>query len=330
MRPFFHAFLLFLSLPASLLAQVRFNGYHYVPLAEVARQSGLAVQLEGDKASLRRGSLRVDFPLHKRYFFLGGRKVALGLPVGKSVSGLCVAKADIQETLRPLLRPYHVQTPPPSLFTIVIDAGHGGKDSGAHQNGLSEKDFTLKLALALADVLKKKGFRVYLTRSKDKFVSLSERSRFSNRHGADLFISLHFNSASTTAEGIETYTLTPKRLPSSSSKTLHKSLIKQVNRTGDSYQPYGAIVGFLIQDGLIRHTQAVDRGLKYARFAVLTRTQAPAVLIEGGFLTHSEEAKRIQSSVYQEQLLNGILDGLSRYARVLKKARTQRGLTGNR
>ena len=130
----------------------------------------------------------------------------------------CVSSLDLQATIRPILFPQRNRAGT-SLKTICLDPGHGGKDTGGVSGKHLEKRYTLSLAKALAGQLRAAGFKVLLTRTKDKFIELEDRPAFANQHRADLFISLHFNvNPRGQASGVEVYCLTPAMTSSTNAR----------------------------------------------------------------------------------------------------------------
>jgi len=175
-----------------------------------------------------------------------------------------------------------------SNYRVFIDAGHGGKDSGASANGLEEKDLNLKIALKVQRILQAQGIEVVMSRTTDKFLELREISSLANNSGADAFASIHINSATTTAAyGIETFYY-PNRMDS---KPLADSVQKQ----------------------LISSTGAYDRGVKTADFHVVRETKMPSILAECGFISNKSEAIKMSTNSYQELLASGIANGINNY-----------------
>ena len=196
--------------------------------------------------------------------------------------------------------------------TVILDPGHGGGDSGTRsaQNDL-EKAYALDWALRIERLLTNAGWKVFLTRRADVDVSITERVAFADRVRADLFVSLHFNSTfpQTGPSGIETYCLTPGRMPS----TLVRGYADDdralfPNNAFDSLNMQWA---FRIHRSLLAQTQARDDGIKRARFmGVLRHQNRPAVLVEGGFLSNPHDAANIQSGAYRELLARAVADAL--------------------
>lgn len=169
---------------------------------------------------------------------------------------------------------------------IYLDAGHGGKDSGAvGQRGTREKDFTLDIAKRCAVYAVRIGHNAILTRNADVFLELAERANIANRASADLFISIHCNSADTIqANGIETFYYT------GSSK-------------GKEYATK-------VQSKLVKVTGLRDRGVKEANFAVLRHTKMPGILIECGFISNNEEELLLMSEEYRDKVAKCIVESI--------------------
>jgi N-acetylmuramoyl-L-alanine amidase len=218
--------------------------------------------------------------------------------------------------------------------TVVIDAGHGGKDSGAvGPHRIYEKNISLGIARILYKELKAKGFKVYLTRHKDKFVSLRERTKLANKKKADMFISIHANatikSKASTAKGIETYFLSParseraKRVAAKENKgDVHSMsyaskdiLLTLLNRSKITSSQKMAID---IQSHMLyklrkSYNGIVDGGVREGPFWVLVGAQMPSVLIEVGYVSHPTESRRISSLTFQKRIAKGMADGVVSY-----------------
>ena len=218
--------------------------------------------------------------------------------------------------------------------TIVIDPGHGGKDPGAIGfSGLQEKDIVLKVAKKVADILKKESpYTVILTRDRDVFIPLEERTAIANTKEADLFVSIHANSApNKKAKGIETYYLSlattreemraAARENAASAKQLSdlqtilqdlmkNSKIEESAKLADSVQQ-------LMVDGLNKNYQVNNLGVKKAPFIVLIGAQMPAILTEIAFISNKDEEKRLRNDNYQYALARQIVAGVKHYVKNL-------------
>jgi N-acetylmuramoyl-L-alanine amidase len=214
---------------------------------------------------------------------------------------------DLQRNLEPLL------SDPPLTFDtnriIVIDPGHGGSNTGTRSvlDGRFEKEFTLDWAKRLAPLLATNGWQVFLTRTDDVYVANSDRAVFADAHHADLFISLHFNSAAPDQKqaGLETYCLTPTGMSSTLIRGYND--FWSDNYSNNGFDAENLQLAVRLHAALLRTAGLEDRGVRRARFmAVLDGQHCPAVLIEGGYLSNPHEAKLIESPEFRQKLAEAI------------------------
>lgn len=217
---------------------------------------------------------------------------------------------DLEKNIEPLIEP--TALPAAGRRVIVLDPGHGGENTGTRSvlDGALEKDFTLDWARRLQRLLTDEGWQVFLTRAEDRDVSLSNRVAFTEAHHADLFISLHFNSAAPSQEqhGLETYCLTPAGMPS----TLTRGYEDDVSSVfpNNSFDGENLEFAFLLHSSLLPVVGA-DRGIRRARFlGVLRGQRCPAILIEGGYLSNPDEARRIADPNYREKMAEAVAGAL--------------------
>jgi N-acetylmuramoyl-L-alanine amidase len=180
--------------------------------------------------------------------------------------------------------------------TIVIDAGHGGKDPGAiSSNGTQEKVVNLQIALKVQRLLEDLGFNVIMTRTDDTFVDLYERANIANRNNADLFVSIHHNSTLNKAvQGLE---------------ILYCPRGSGVGKTADQYP-----LAEIISKSILQSTGGIDRGIiQRPGLVVIRETKMPAVLVEVGYLSNAEEEARIINDGYQNKVAQGIISGIQNY-----------------
>ena len=233
-------------------------------------------------------------------------------------------------------------------FTVVIDAGHGGKDPGAvSANGkIYEKNVTLNVALMVGETIKKKHpeVKVLYTRDTDVFVGLNDRARLANRANADLFISIHTNAAKNrSAIGAETYTLGIEEARTERNLEIAKrenGVIlfeenhekKYANFNPNSPESY-IIFEFMqsefvkesihiaqyVQSNLTAEANRHDRGVRQAGFLVLHATSMPSILVELGYISNNEEAKYLASDAGQKKLSNCISSAFDKYYADLNK-----------
>ncbi len=221
---------------------------------------------------------------------------------------------------------------------IVIDPGHGGRDPGARsKDGLLEKDITLKVAKRLAAQLTEElGCKVVLTRDRDVFVPLEERTAIANTTGGDLFISIHVNAAPTKrARGIETYILDLARTKESmqvaarenASTTKQMSDLQTILMDLMQHTKVNESVKLAeyVQESMIRglsrkYRKVVDLGVKRAPFIVLIGAEMPAILAEISFISNPTEAKRLRNKAYLNDVSRQLTAGISRYVNDLNLA----------
>lgn len=194
-------------------------------------------------------------------------------------------------------------------WTIVIDPGHGGIDSGAVGFGLCEKDINLAIALRLEEKLKAEGYTVLMTRRTDIYLGpnggtledLATRAALANDNNADLFVSIHQNSGVFTAKGIETYYQEAASAPSNNG-------VDQKWRIAESGE-----LAFDVQKNLINQTGFYDRGVKNANFHVIRQTKMPAILVEGGFISNQSDAANMGTATHQNRMAEAIRLGVNTY-----------------
>jgi len=219
---------------------------------------------------------------------------------------------DLQKSLAPFL------CGAPAAYgtnrVIVIDPGHGGIEAGTISvtDRRPEKEFTLDWARRLQPLLEQEGWRVFLTRTNDVVMALSNRVTVAENRHADVFISLHFNAeveGQHKAAGLATFCLTPVGLPSNVTRGF-PDLLNQ-GFLNNSFDTQNVRLAEQLQRSLLRATGLEDRGVNRARFiAVLRGQRRPSVLIEGGFLSNPREAKRIASPDFRQKLAEAVAAAL--------------------
>ena len=207
---------------------------------------------------------------------------------------------------------------------VVIDPGHGGWDTGAVAQGVREKDLNLDVGLRVAKALEARGLRTKLTRDDDRFIPLSGRARIANALPGAIFVSIHFNDApsegrsASRANGIETFYSEFKEAPPLGVWTLASLLGGKDPALPGPTDPARAIsegrnLADSIQASLVNGTAAIDRGIKERSLYVTRRVQGPAVLVEGGFVSHPAEARLLGDPNYRQRLAESIAGGIVKY-----------------
>lgn len=208
---------------------------------------------------------------------------------------------------------------PGGSVAVILDPGHGGADSGAVAQGMVEKDLNLDVARRVAQALRLRGVVVRMTREDDRFVSLAGRVTMGNAAAGAIFVSIHFNDspASAAATGIETY-YSQTRETGPASRWMWASLLGGAPGRPGEAAPADCVreserLAHCIQGALVAGTAAADRGIKERALYVTRRVLAPAVLVEGGFVSHPAEARRLGDPEYRRHLAKFIADGILNY-----------------
>lgn len=224
------------------------------------------------------------------------------------------------------------------IKTIVIDAGHGGKDPGTHGNSLKEKNLVLKIALKIGGHIEKNlpGVKVIYTRKDDKFIPLDERAEIANKNNADLFISIHANaSPSATAFGTETWVMGLNKSEKNMevSKRENSVILLDENYheryegfdpnspeshilfelTQSAYQESSLRLASKVEHQLSKRVGRRSLGVKQGPFWVLWRTTMPSILVEVGFLSNLKEEQFLVSEGNQELIASGVFRAIRDY-----------------
>ena len=245
--------------------------------------------------------------------------------------------------------PIRAPSPPEEGWTIVLDAGHGGRDAGAiGPGGTHEKEVTLEVVRRLAERLGGvPGVRVVLTRNDDRFVALGERTRIANHEKADLFVSIHANSAeSRAAEGFETYFLSAAKTEDARRVArMENSAVKYENPSIDpeslgelnfilwdlaqnEYLRESSTLAESVQEEIDRRLALRSRGVKQAGFFVLNGAFMPAILFEMAFISNPKEESLLDDPAFQTRIADGLAESLlahlDRYSRKVYPATAAR------
>ncbi len=301
------------------LDTVRISGKEYVRVSQWASANGFqarwlkrdeSIQVSTDSSTL---ILRAD----GREAQIDGVQVWLSYPVAASGGSLFVSHLDIQTALDPLLLPSR-NAARLRVKTVCLDPGHGGRDPGNEVGSNQEKKYALLLAQEVRDQLTRAGFNVILTRTRDTFVELGWRPLSAKRRKADIFISLHFNSAETSrgsVRGCEVYCLAPPGASSTNGRGEHGPGEWSV---GNRYSAQSTLLAYKLQKSLTQTLGAEDRGVRRARFVVLREAAMPAVLVEAGFMSHPTEGRKIFTPEYRRQIARAVTAGVTSFQRTVQ------------
>lgn len=215
---------------------------------------------------------------------------------------------------------------------VVLDAGHGGHDTGCRGGGLNEKDIALDVTRRVRDLLTEMGYRVIMTRNSDVFLELPSRSDIANRNGADIFVSIHVNdAANTSACGTETYYLSKvqvdndyhaRRLETSSYgyelrkrwsnlTTKMKSVLRQQHY--QTTQQKSQLLAEKVQKRLAKAAGGDNRGVKGKNLSVLRNSYCPCCLVEIGFISNWSDLKKMKTSAHKQKVAQAIAQGIKDY-----------------
>ena len=289
-------------------------GTTFIEVKGLAKYYGFSFRrIRTGKEMITRGNRNFIFDSKERFLISSKAKVYLQHKPLLEKGGLYISKVDYSKLINPLLRD-QIDVKNSRVKTIIIDPGHGGKDTGARGTKITEKKYALAFSIKLKRSLERLGFTVYLTRYSDRFPSFDDRANHVKKFKGDLFLSVHVNAAANkSVYGIETFHFTPLGGQSSNGSPKRTKWAR-----GDSYQQQSARLGYEIHKQLIGFTGQKDRGLKCANFKVLRETSCPSVLLELGFLSNKFEEKKLLSPSYQDKLVKGISYGVYYYTKALK------------
>lgn len=179
-----------------------------------------------------------------------------------------------------------------SFTTVVIDAGHGGRDNGGSYGKVYEKWLALDTAMRVDRKLKSKGFRTVMTRVSDQFISLPGRVKIGNSYSNSIFVSIHYNFTwKRDVSGLETFYYSERSKPLANA----------------------------IQAGMLNKVKGLNRGVKYARYYVIRHAQNPAALVECGFVSNSKERGWTKEGWYREAISDGIVEGIVDFKRMCSR-----------
>lgn len=230
-----------------------------------------------------------------------------------SISFLCFVL--LAPPVRPVAQPRRAVHGKNEPVVVVLDPGHGGKDSGAICGAVMEKELTLDVALRAELLLRSAGYTTLLTRDSDRYLSLAERAAVGNHEKNSLFISIHFNDGErAAASGVETYFAVRQ---SATSPGIFAWL--PFLRPAESKPLLAKSEGLarFLQAALVERTRAVNRGIKSEQFYVIANVRHPAALVEGGFITNPSDLTKLATAEYRQQIASSISEGVERYREVL-------------
>jgi N-acetylmuramoyl-L-alanine amidase len=293
---------------------VKVAGRDYLTVENIAQFYQLAPQPAAAGNELAFGDGHSSFVVgsNPRGVEINGVRQYLSFPIVRQGGQMLISRFDLAKTIEPCLRPTMITNLPP-FHTVVLDAGHGGNDRGATGALGAEKDYTLSVILDIRASLEARGFKVVTTRDADVYIPLEARAAEANHVPDSIFVSVHFNSSPTggQANGLEVYAMSPQGAASTGDGAVS---VEQFQRLpGNADDDASLALATCVHSSLLGHIPETDRGVKRARFVVLKLTQAPSILVEGGFLTNPGEDRKIADAAWRQKLAFAVASGVQSY-----------------
>jgi len=288
--------------------------YNFGYVAPSGNDRFVARNTEGHSISLKLGNSDA---------YLDGAHYVLSFAIEGGDHDWLVSRMDVIKLFEPILRPTEIAGRH-TIRGVVIDAGHGGSDNGAGSRFGNEKTYTLDTAYRLDAILRAAGLKTVFTRRTDVFVDLYERAHIASLYPDYAFVSIHFNSATEEARGLETYCLSPRGAASTSSRYLTRGDIQKLPGNNDDTQ--NILLASMVHSEIIKLNlgdSTADRGVKRARFVVIKQNVLPAILVEGGFVSNHMEAAMVNKPDYRQRLAQAIARGVIKFANVMGDRRME-------
>lgn len=296
---------------------VTLDGQEYVTVKGIKEfYKFTAVERSGATVALRSARLVLRLRSGSQEMYVNGVKFMLSLPVTSQGNDVLVSRIDLSKLIDPVLRPSHIAKGPP-FTTVVVDPGHGGHDSGARGVFGNEETYTLDTSLRLARLLQARGLKVLMTRTRDSYPSLPQRVAAANAAPSSIFVSVHFNSGGSHAQGVETYALAPQGTNRSRKEDNENDAVRF---RGNSRDSENIALATAVHASMLYQLKAVDRGVLRDRWFLLKGIQTPGILVEGGFITSPAECAKIHTPQYRERLAGSIAAGIMNYRNALRRS----------
>ena len=245
--------------------------------------------------------------------YINNVKFCLSFPIMERDGKLYVSRIDLSKLIHPIIKPSHIEGA--IIFdTVVLDPGHGGEDSGAVGALGAEKNYALDTGFRLKKKLEALGYKVVMTRSTDVFIPRPQRVAIANATPKAVFVSLHYNSYTSSAIGLETFALAPQGT-ANTDKELKES--DMMGRRGNKRDSENIALATAVHANCLYKLRSVDRGVKRHRFDVLAGIERPAILVEGGFVSNPSEGARIHKPEFRDALADAICGGIQNYRKAL-------------
>jgi N-acetylmuramoyl-L-alanine amidase len=268
-------------------------------------------KVDGRNVWFRNPNLIIKGEIGSNELLVNNIKFILSYPVLFQGGQALFSRLDLTKLIEPVIRPSYIGSS--EVFnTVVLDAGHGGSDSGAKGVYGYEKNYALAMVQVVREALVKRGFKVVLTRSDDTLVSEDSRVALANQTPESIFISIHFNEGAEDESGIETFALAPQGSSSSDEGDFSNTA-----RLGNQFDSENIALATAVHAQVVHRFKLIDRGIKRSRSTELTGLNRPGILFKGGFVTNKRECQLIASDQYRKALAEAIGDAVTNYRKAL-------------
>lgn len=287
------------------------------------RRSGNQIILDKIDPRDKRKGVLMKLSVGSQECLMNGMKFVFSYKVEEHGGRAWISRIDLSKLIDPVLRPNYIPNAG-DFRTVIIDPGHGGKDPGATNALGTEAFYNLDVSQRLKKMLTERGYKVLMTRDTNRYLTLQERVDFANRVTENaIFISIHHNSGGSSARGLETFTLSPVGV-AHYGRGLNTSDWQM--RTGNGHDSANVALATAVHGTILRTLTpekkpcyTLDRGIKRARFSVLTGVKHPSILVECGFLSHPYEARLVHTESYRNTMATGIAMAVLKYRGAVTK-----------
>ncbi|MBU3664577.1 MAG: N-acetylmuramoyl-L-alanine amidase [Chthoniobacterales bacterium] len=297
---------------------MRLGGRDYLPVSQIAAFYRMQAVPRGDRGvALSSAERSMSFEKGSREARIDGVKHWLSFPALYFAGQFYVSRMDMAKTIDPMMRPQKIPGLKP-VHTVVLDPGHGAHDRGAVNRWNAEKNYNLDISRRIRAYLKQAGLRVVITRSRDEFIPLERRPAVANRLGdGTIFVSVHCNASGgrdSVATGFEVFSMAPRGAPNSNDSYLTRRSFSP--ERGHAHDRASNVLAASIQSAKLGRVPMFDRGVKRARFAVLRHASVPAALIECGFMSNRQDARKLHTVEWRERLAQSVAMGILEFCKL--------------
>jgi len=299
--------------PAASWDVTKIDGREYVSLDSVKSfYNFIRMYRSGNSVILENPKVKMQLKIGGNECLMNNVKFVFSNNIESKGDKTYVSRVDLGKLIDPVLRPNFISNAG-DFRTVILDPGHGGKDPGATNPYGTEANYNIKVAGMAKKKLEEKGYKVVMTRNSNVYQSLQQRVEFANAvKESAVYVSIHFNSGGRSARGIETFTLSP---PGVSHYGRNFRPDDNQSRAGNEHDSSNIALATAVHGTLLYKLgkNTLDRGIKRARFSVLSGVRHPAILLEGGFMSHPYEARLIENQAFQTAIASGIVDAIGKY-----------------